>query len=131
MTSYWDSSALVAALQSPTVRDALEAEQAVTRSHALAEIFSTMTGGRLGFRIEADSVCLMIRELLEVLEIVELTPEQVVDHMSRARVKGVRGGAIYDFLHAATAVEHDCGRVVTLNGSDFAGLFERLKVEEP
>ena len=48
MKRYWDASALVDALHDPRVEQkALEPEQ-WTRTHALAETFSTLTGGRLG-----------------------------------------------------------------------------------
>lgn len=131
MKIYWDSSALIAALQSESIRSALEVSESVTRSHALSEVFSTMTGGRLGFRCDADDVSAMIRQLRASLEIVDLTTEQLLDFIDQAQARGVRGGAVYDYLHAATAVKFGCASVFTLNFSDFSGLFDGLEIVEP
>ena len=90
-----------------------------------------MTGGRLGFRCDADDVAAMIRQLVSDLEIVNLSQAQILDFMDQAKAKGIRGGAIYDFLHACAAVENECDTVFTLNLSDFRGLFDRLDIVEP
>lgn len=131
MKVYWDSSALIAALQSPAIRREVKRGSAITRSHSFSEIFSTLTGGRLGFRCDAEDVNRMLRELSEELEVCDLSFEQTLHWMEQSKAKGIRGGAIYDFLHACTAVEFGCDSLCTLNRSDFAGLFEQLVIEEP
>ena len=50
MKVYWDSSALVAATMEVEVRQRLLEPDQFSRKHALAEVFSTLTGSRLGFR---------------------------------------------------------------------------------
>ena len=44
--------------------------------------------------------------------------------------RGVRGGAIHDFLHAYAAELHGCNRIVTNNVSDFEQVTE-LEVVSP
>lgn len=131
MKSYWDSSALVAACQDEGVRDRLDAEGGFTRLHGFAEVFSTLTGGRLGFRVNATDAVQLISELREGLHEVELSSEDLLAALGDAESKGVRGGRVHDFLHAVAAVKAGCERIWTLNGSDFGGLYKKLKVEEP
>lgn len=131
MTAYWDSSALIAALQEKPIRDRLESEGGVTRMHALAEVFSTLTGGRLGVRFDTDQVAAMIRQLASQLAVVELEADQCLAAFDAAKKKGVRGGRIYDYLHASAAIHHSCTTVCTLNLSDFADLFDGLTIEAP
>ena len=50
MKRYWDSSALVDALHDEDVRRVTQHPEQFTRPHTLTEVFSTLTGGRLGFR---------------------------------------------------------------------------------
>ena len=131
MSAYWDSSALIAALQDDRVMDRLLSEGGMTRPHAFAEVFSTLTGGRLGVRFATDHVAVMIRELRIHLEESNLTASQCLSAFDEAKGKGVRGGQIYDFLHATAAVLNGCTTIYTLNLSDFRGLYSELTVEEP
>jgi len=131
MSLYWDSSALVAACQDSNVRGIFQRARRVTRSHTFAEIFSTLTGGRLGFRVDADEVAGIIEELSENLIIQDLKSSQVKCALAEARSKGVRGGRVHDFLHATAAVQAKCDHVVTYNLSDFEGLYDGLEVIEP
>jgi hypothetical protein len=47
MKAYWDSSAVIEACNSPVLRARLHRERGLTRTHTLAEVFSTLTGARL------------------------------------------------------------------------------------
>lgn len=131
MKGYWDSSALVVACQDGAVRDRLESEGGVTRVHTFAEVFSSLTGGRLGYRVDPGDAATLIGELRELLNEIELGSEEVVSALGDAKSKGVRGGRVHDFLHAVAAVKAGCDRIWTLNVSDFEGLFEALAVVEP
>ena len=131
MAAYWDSSALIAALHERPVRERLNSEGGMTRNHALAEVFSTLTGGRLGIRFDTDQVAAMIRQLVSQLSVVELETGQCLKAFDEAREKGVRGGRVYDYLHASAAIHFSCEKVYTLNLSDFADLFHDLKIEAP
>ena len=131
MKAYWDSSALIEALGGGVVRARLVSEGGVTRQHAFAEVFSTLTGGRLGLRVDADRAAEMVRVLGSHLEIVEIGMECFTQALREAKARGVRGGRVYDYLHAVTAAENSCDVIYTLNLSDFEGLFEEMVVEEP
>jgi predicted nucleic acid-binding protein len=131
MRGYWDSSALVVACQDGSVRDRLDRERGVTRVHAFAEVFSTLTGGRLGYRVDSGDAATLIGEIRASLEVVELDVDEVQAALRRAKSKGIRGGRVHDYLHAVVATKSKCDRVWTLNVSDFAGLFDGLKILEP
>ena len=131
MKVYWDTSALILALQDRSVRRQLEKGTSFSRSHALSEVFSIMTGGRLGFRCDANEVAELIQELLHDITIVDLQPSEIVAQLKLAKAKGVRGGGVYDYLHAATAVHFNCDELLTLNLKDFEGQFDELGVREP
>jgi predicted nucleic acid-binding protein len=131
MKGYWDSSALVVACQDGSVRDRLDREGGVTRVHTFAEVFSTLTGGRLGFRVDPADAATLIGEIRTALEVVELDIDEVQMALGDARSKGVRGGRVHDYLHAVAAMKAGCGKVWTLNVSDFAGLFDGLDIFEP
>lgn len=67
MKNYWDSSALIeVALLHPKARPAFLADkEKITRLHSFAEIFATLTGGKLGFRIKASKAAEGIREMAQ------------------------------------------------------------------
>ncbi|NNM28354.1 MAG: PIN domain-containing protein [Akkermansiaceae bacterium] len=131
MRTYWDSSALVAATIEGEIRDRLDTTDAFTRTHALAEVFSTLTGSRLGFRVDADDAALVVRDLLGAVEVVEISPPEVMEALDEARSRGVRSGQVHDYLHAVAARKAKCDTLLTLNISDFEGLFDELVLEEP
>ena len=128
---YWDASALVEALQSDGVRDRLETAGGWTRPHSLAEVFSTLTGGRLGFRCQPDDAYRMIRELSASVALVELDGEDTLAALSVCQESGVRGGLVHDFLHVAAAEKAGAERILTLNKRDFQSFGCRLPLEYP
>lgn len=125
MRRYWDASGLVEALHDETVRLKITKESAVTRSHSFSEVFSTLTGGRLGFRYAPDDAAEMISSLAKDLEVVDMSLEESLAALSQAGRVGVRGGRVHDFLHAEAARKAGVERLVTLNTSDFVGLLGR------
>jgi len=131
MKAYWDSSALILALSERSVRERLTRDGGMTRLHSLSEIFSTLTGGRLGIRVEADEATQMIKGLMQNLEIKDLESDETLEALSEAKAKGVRGGRVYDYLHAATSMKFGCEKIYTLNLRDFDGLFDSLEIVEP
>lgn len=131
MRAYWDSSALILALQNVKVRDRLAHEGAFTRSHSLAECFSTLTGGRLGFRCDANQVARMLQELSDDLIIVPLDSKEILKALVTAKSRGVRGGLVHDFLHIVAAEKSGIERVFTLNRDDFLSLDSSLQIVDP
>ena len=125
MSRYLDSSTLLCSLlpDDPDFAacDALLAEEGNwTTSHALNEVFATLTGGRLGVRIDADVAAAMIREsILPSVRFVEISVDDVMAAQGNARQQGVRGGAIYDYMHLVAARKAGVERLTTLNLNDF------------
>lgn len=131
MKRYWDSSALIDALHNPTVEKKVFEPDQFTRSHALAEMFSTLTGGRLGLQYHPDDAVKLIAALTSGFGFVELTAEEVKTALSQARKRGVRGGRVHDWLHAVAAKKSGARELVTSNLSDFAGLEDGFTVVAP
>ena len=77
MRLYWDSSALIEACQSVVLRAELHGEGGMTRTHTLAEAFSTLTGGNLAFRLDADAAAQLIASLASDLAFRDLTAGDV------------------------------------------------------
>jgi predicted nucleic acid-binding protein len=125
MTQYLDSSALLCSVlpDDPDFAacDTLLAQEGNwTSSHALNEVFATLTGGRLGVRIDADVAAAMIREsIVPCVRFIEISVEDVVTAQGNARQQGVRGGAIYDYMHLVAARKAGVERLITLNLNDF------------
>ena len=122
MRCYWDASGLVEALHDEAVRLKITKKTAATRSHSFTEVFSTLTGGRLGIRYAAEDAAEMIASLSGDLDIVELGAAETVDALSRAGKLGVRGGRVHDYMHAVAAKKAGVGKLVTLDEGDFVGL---------
>jgi predicted nucleic acid-binding protein len=133
MIRYWDSSALIDAIHdSDVLSKALESGQSnVTRPHALAEVFSTLTGGRLGFKYQADDAARLIEELTQGFAFVDLTADEVKSALLQCQAKGVRGGRVHDWLHAVAARKSGASELLTDNLADFSGLEEGYTLAVP
>lgn len=132
MRRYWDASGLVEALHDESVRLKITKESAVTRSHSFSEVFSTLTGGRLGIRYSPVDAAEMIASLAKDLEVIESSLGESLAALSQAGRVGVRGGRVHDFLHAEAARKAGVERLVTLNKSDFVGLLGRaVEITDP
>jgi hypothetical protein len=131
MKVYWDSSALVEACLDESTRAAVTKTEGVTRSHAFAEVFSTLTGGRLGFRCQADDAAAICRELAKDLEVVDLSLEDTLTALEQARRLGVRGGLVHDFLHTVAAQKAMAKKIYTLNLDDFRALRVPIEIVVP
>jgi predicted nucleic acid-binding protein len=122
MSTYWDSSAVVEACHSPVLRARLHREQGLTRTHTLAEVFSTLTGGNLSFRLDADEAARTVASLAADLEFHDLTAVEILKALKEARKKGVRGGRVHDYLHAVAAQKSGAKKLLTLDKNDFDDL---------
>ena len=132
MRRYWDTSGLVEALHDESVRLKVTKESAITRSHSFSEVFSALTGGRLGIRYAPDDAAELIASLAKDLEVVELSLEESLAAFAQAGKVGVRGGRVHDFLHAMAARKACVEKLVTLNRSDFVGLLGReVEITDP
>ena len=131
MKVYWDSSALVAATMEVEVRQRLLEPDQFSRKHALAEVFSTLTGSRLGFRVDPADAAEIVKKLADRLTFVKLSVAERVVALRTAMEFGVRGGRVHDFLHAVAAMKAECELLRTLNTTDFEGLFRDGQLRLP
>ena len=129
MKAYWDSSALVEAAADLALRSRLRQERGITRTHALAEIFSALTGGNLAIRLEADAAAQVVETLAQDLDFVDLPAKEVLGALKLARKRGVRGGRVHDFLHAIAAENSGVEELLTTDQHDFESLTQSVKVE--
>jgi predicted nucleic acid-binding protein len=129
MKAYWDSSALIETRLDADLRARLKAEGGVTRTHSLAETFSTLSGNPV-LRVSANDAAATIKALAPHLEFVDLTADEVIAGLDRAQSAGVRGGRVHDFLHALAAKKAGSKSLLTLDKNDFHGLVTGLSVEQ-
>ena len=129
MKAYWDSSAVIEACNSPGLRARLHRERGWTRTHTLAEVFSTLTGGNLAFRLDAEAAAQTVANLATDLDFHALTAADVLAALKEARKKGVRGGRIHDYLHAVAAHKSGAKKLLTLDKNDFNDL-TKVEIEQ-
>lgn len=120
-----DSSVLIASLvgkdpHHEASASLLEEYRPFIHRHALVETFSTLTGGRLGFRMSTDEIAQLIREsILPWVRTTDLDDAELIEAMSASQDRGVRGGAVYDFLHLRAARKISASRLYTKEVNDF------------
>ena len=131
MKDHVDSSVLVAAVVDSEKHHAaclalLQKGGLQAHSHALVETFSTLTGGRNLPRVSA-AVAAEILEttVLPRVKTVQLSARAIIQAMKEAEARGVRGGAIYDYLHLVAARGEKAHRIYTLDGSNFLSFHRR------
>lgn len=131
MKRYWDASALVDALHDSRVEKLAVQPDQWTRTHTLAEVFSTLTGGRLGGQYLPDDAAALIGELTAKMHFIDLDAKEVKAALAEAQQRGVRGGRVHDWLHARAAKKAGVAVLLTDNFSDFAGLEDGFQVSAP
>jgi len=91
--------------------------------HALAETFSILTGGRQGRRLSAATAARLIEQsVLPYVQMQTLTSKDMLAALAECELRGVRGGAIYDWLHLAAARKAGAEVLFTLDLRDFQSL---------
>ena len=91
--------------------------------HALAETFSILTGGQRTRRVDAGvAVQLLEESVLPFVQTISLTGKDVMSALADVRARGVRGGAVYDYLHLVAARKAGVARLVTLDLRHFQAL---------
>ena len=99
--------------------------------HALAEVFSTLTGDTWGLRVGADLAQRLLREsVLPYVKTVTLAERDVMAALAQAQAqpqaqaqsRGVRGRAVYDYLHLVAARKSGAEALVTLDLKHFSAL---------
>lgn len=121
MTTALDSTILVAALAEAEPHHAacdalLDGTDVRIYTHALTETFNTISGGRSGCRLSAaDATRFLDDSILPHVEVVTLTAREMLAAMRESQSRGVRGAAIFDFLHLVAAKKAGAARLYTLN----------------
>lgn len=94
-------------------------------SHGFPEAFSTLTGGRR-FRLPASVTARILKEdYAPLLDEMTLSSREVHHSFAEAEARGIRGGAIFDYLHLVAARKRGADRFYTLNITHFRA-FRRL-----
>jgi len=120
-----DSSILVDALNKEGAhhgpcRDLVNAGGCISFSHILSETFSCLTGGKMGFRVPASQAAGVLKiQIVPLLQIISLTTTDLLKAYSESESRGIRGGAIYDYLHLFAARKAGAVEFHTLNYRDF------------
>lgn len=120
-----DTSVLVAAIYSEeqhhdACADLLDQEGLSISSHGINETFATLTGGRRSIRMTASAaITLLESDYLPGIGLVTLPPRQQLAALRDAESRGVRGGAVFDYMHLVAARHAKATRLYTLNLSHF------------
>lgn len=128
MSALLDSSVLIAALAPDEARHAESLALLMqggnwVYAHAILETFSTLTGGRLGVKVDAHLAARLLNEtILPRVQVVELSSAELMAALQQARLRGVRGGAVYDFMHLIAARKTGAEMLYTINLGDFRHL---------
>ncbi len=92
-------------------------------THALAETYSVLTGGRQGRRLPPAAATRLIEQsLMPYVQWQALTGKDMLAVLRACEARGVRGGAVYDWLHLAAARKAGAEVFCTLNLRDFQAL---------
>lgn len=129
MKAYWDSSALIETVLQPDLLAKLRREGAFTRTHSLAETFSTLSGNP-HFRASADDAAATIKGMAQYLEFIDVPAAEIIDALGKAQASGVRGGRVHDYIHALAAKKSGAKALLTLDRNDFDGLATGLTIEQ-
>jgi predicted nucleic acid-binding protein len=142
MKTLFDTSVLVAALSTrhPAHQRAFEQLQKVTAgklkgclsTHALAELYSVMTG-HPSWRISPSDLQRVLEEMLATFEVIPLSPREYQNAIARLVELSVTGGGVFDMLHARAALKAKAEVILTLNKKHFIRLGEDVAklVKEP
>jgi predicted nucleic acid-binding protein len=125
MIAFVDTSVLVAAMIGTEdfhepCRTLVVKGESYLYAHGIAETFSTLTGGRKGFRLSSAMAAAFLEDhFVPRLTVTTLTPTETLRAMREAESRGVRGGGIFDYLHLVAARKAKAARFYTLNTSNF------------
>ena len=128
MSGYLDTSVILASLDPDEAHHAacdriVAAGSHKAYVHALAETFSILTGGRQGRRLSAATATRLIEQsVLPYVQAQTLTGKDMLGALAECESRGVRGGAIYDWLHLAAARKAGAEVFFTLDLRDFQSL---------
>lgn len=129
MSAFIDTSVMVAAMVGSEsfhepCRALVAKGEAGMYGHGIAEAFSTLTGGRKAFRLSAAIASdLLEKHYIPRVTIVSLTPVEMLRAIRESEARGVRGGALFDYLHLVAARKAKAAKFYTLNTSHFVAFY--------
>lgn len=94
------------------------AEVAIT-THAIAELFATITALPTRPRHSPKEARALIDGVVGFLQVIELDAATYNTAIRRMAERGLSSGAIYDALHVVAAEKVEAAELVTFNGRDF------------
>lgn len=126
MSALLDTSVLVGALLDNEPHHAaclhvLRQPDVSIHAHALNETFATLTGGSvMRFRTAPELAAQAIRDaIVAQVSVIVLDATDMVAAHREAKARGVRGGAIYDFMHLVAARKAGVTALYTLDTGNF------------
>lgn len=128
MTVFLDTSVVLASLDPDETHHAacdrlISAGQHKLYVHALAETFSILTGGRYGRRLNATVAARLIAQsVIPLVQVQQLSGKDMLAALAECEARGVRGGAVYDWLHLAAARKAGAEALITLDVRDFRAM---------
>ena len=131
MSGFLDTSVILASLDPDEAHHAacnriVSADANKVFVHALAETFSILSGGRHGRRLSAATVMRLIEQsVMPYMQAQTLTGKDTLVALAECETRGVRAGAIYDWLHMAAARKAGAEVFFTLDLRDFQSLARR------
>jgi predicted nucleic acid-binding protein len=132
--TFLDTSTLVGAVlerhpqHAACLRALQESADPVTDSHALAEVFATLTGF---YKVPSEAAAELTLGLKALVRVEPLLLADYETAIAEARQRGVMGGGIYDSLHATCARRKGAKRILTRNPSHFVHTAPELEVVVP
>jgi predicted nucleic acid-binding protein len=132
--TFFDTSALVGLLlqSHPRHKECFtlfeKTDERITDAHALAEVFSTLTGF---YKVSNEVASELTLGLLEKLEVEPLSLEDYEAALTESRQRGVMGGGIYDSLHATYARHRSANRIITRNPGNFDHVAPDMEIIVP
>lgn len=135
MGTYWDSSALLNAIVSPSIAGRI-APGDFARSHGFCEVFSILTGRGIPTRsgrvvmTNADAA-IVIERLGRKITLRDLDWPETLTALKDAEKLGVQGARVHDLMHARSAVLAGAQKILTRNIRDFTGLAGSIPIEAP
>ena len=65
---------------------------------------------------------LIEKTILPWVKVIQLSPKELIGAFHDAQSRGIRGGAVYDYLHLIAAKKAGTAQFYTLNISDFPAI---------
>jgi len=104
----------------------------VVAAHTLAEAYRVLTGMPAPYRVGPnDAWAAISAAFVTDRQVVQLQGATTAAMLGEAAREGISGGATYDFLIAATAVEASVSVLLTMNVRDFGRFRLPLQVTGP